>query len=865
MRQAGIKFDDEETLVVRTANMPGFTLGAGFNQHTGKVVDYGWSIFSDEQLSAAIVSTSAGAKGNTMNISSSYSRNDRGSMLDISGAISIELTAADISGAAEFIRATTVDHLTARLSLNLKAMTETKTVSNGAIHQPTYLDDLKTKTDVTHIITGVQLGTYSIFDFSKSATNTSELTSIAGKLCLNVKSIHLIIQGSGNYTNFNKTEAAEFSCQYNGDLIVSNPPLTMDAAIQTAIEINQKSADPKNSIIVTAFMMPTSAFNDQFSKIANQIEENILSKVTERMALFDKMKTTGGDLLLTSAHGLFAELSTMSIMYEQGRSSIVLSFETAVLSLFPAVRNGTMPMDIFGENVEKLCYPSSSSLTVANMQLYIEDRVNEAKVMEPVLDTGLFLTMGEFMPLMADPNVDFVVALKTNLFCGADEFLLCMVNGCNKTGLQPTTWVNGPVGSTLTVRYGAFHHLMDYNEQMQPMPSQRVKFAIHESLPCTNMTPDVTIEMYTAGVLAIADTSYLAGRPFPYQSSGNNCPPLIKWYPSDAPTSSDVVLTYYVSQRANATSPWVNSTVLASSARPLAGYRQVDVIVQAVCNYITGKGDPLQLFCGPASELMTLNFPEAVSFVQRSPCIYGNCQPDIKVDTLRASGKAIASSCAEWRLRGQTKSGMYTIYDGLHEGAVQLYCHMDADDPTGGWTVIQRVNDHTSFMRQWDDYEKGFTGAADGDVTNSSFWVGNEYIYGQTASTSYKLRVDVESCDGTTASAVYEQFSISCSINNYLLHVSQSASGTAGDAFNMGGAESQNGRPFSTLDKDNDAAAGNCAMQNYGAWWYSTCGYSNGNGPYTYPYCNSDSEHGMHWRSFTNQQPLKSFTMMMQM
>ena len=42
-----------------------------------------------------------------------------------------------------------------------------------------------------------------------------------------------------------------------------------------------------------------------------------------------------------------------------------------------------------------------------------------------------------------------------------------------------------------------------------------------------------------------------------------------------------------------------------------------------------------------------------------------------------------------------------------------------------------------------------------------------------------------------------------------------------------------NGRPFSTKDRDNDEwPGGNCAVERHGAWWYGGCFQSNLNGKY---------------------------------
>jgi len=84
---------------------------------------------------------------------------------------------------------------------------------------------------------------------------------------------------------------------------------------------------------------------------------------------------------------------------------------------------------------------------------------------------------------------------------------------------------------------------------------------------------------------------------------------------------------------------------------------------------------------------------------------------------------------------------------------------MDDKDLFGnaGWTVIQKREPSTScynFNQNWVNYRDGF------GALNSSFWLGNEYIY--TLSTSdrakMQLRVDME-YKGRLYNANYDTFS----------------------------------------------------------------------------------------------------------
>ena len=59
----------------------------------------------------------------------------------------------------------------------------------------------------------------------------------------------------------------------------------------------------------------------------------------------------------------------------------------------------------------------------------------------------------------------------------------------------------------------------------------------------------------------------------------------------------------------------------------------------------------------------------------------------------------------------------------------------------------------------------------------------------------------------------------------------------------------QNGRGFSTKDKDNDGSSGNCAILYHGAWWYGGCHHSNLNGKYLNGSHSSYAD-GVNWRSW---------------
>ena len=106
-------------------------------------------------------------------------------------------------------------------------------------------------------------------------------------------------------------------------------------------------------------------------------------------------------------------------------------------------------------------------------------------------------------------------------------------------------------------------------------------------------------------------------------------------------------------------------------------------------------------------------------------------------------------------------SGVYYIDpDGL--GEFKVFC--DQKTAGGGWTVFQKRFDGTvDFFRTWDDYRQGF-----GNL-NGEFWLGLDKIYRLTASSSNKLRVDLEYVRDGRAFAEYQSFSVANEEEKYLL------------------------------------------------------------------------------------------------
>uniref|UniRef100_A0A673BCW9 Tenascin N n=1 Tax=Sphaeramia orbicularis TaxID=375764 RepID=A0A673BCW9_9TELE len=186
--------------------------------------------------------------------------------------------------------------------------------------------------------------------------------------------------------------------------------------------------------------------------------------------------------------------------------------------------------------------------------------------------------------------------------------------------------------------------------------------------------------------------------------------------------------------------------------------------------------------------------------------------------------------CIQIMKNGITKSGIYTIYvNNDRSKPMEVFCDMDTDG--GGWLVLQRrTTGKLDFMKRWRQYIAGF-----GNMTDE-FWIGLEKIYDLTNTpTQYELRFDL-GFGSERAYAVYDNFKIA-----------------PRDAMTY-----HQGRPWTTIDSDNDIALGNCALTHRGAWWYKNCHLANLNGKW------DDNRHsmGVNWdkkrRSLMGREKSKS-------
>jgi len=126
---------------------------------------------------------------------------------------------------------------------------------------------------------------------------------------------------------------------------------------------------------------------------------------------------------------------------------------------------------------------------------------------------------------------------------------------------------------------------------------------------------------------------------------------------------------------------------------------------------------------------------------------------------------------------------------------------------------MQKTDDLNTFDRTWSEFKDGF------EVNGGNYWLGNEQIHQLTNHGGYKLRVDIESNDGSSGQTVsywaeYSTFMVGFEATNYQLLID----GYSGDAGNPLAA--LNGLQFTSKDRDNDDySTDNCALYTNGGFW----------------------------------------------
>nr|XP_013812136.1 PREDICTED: fibrinogen-like protein 1-like protein [Apteryx mantelli mantelli] len=168
-------------------------------------------------------------------------------------------------------------------------------------------------------------------------------------------------------------------------------------------------------------------------------------------------------------------------------------------------------------------------------------------------------------------------------------------------------------------------------------------------------------------------------------------------------------------------------------------------------------------------------------------------------------------------LHSSSPSGVYVIQPAGAPPRV-VWCDMDTEGK--GWTVIQRntYNTEITWKETWTTYKYGF-----GNV-RADYWLGTEYLHLLTQQNAYKVRFVVENKSNVTHYAEYDIFSVEGEASGYPLRLGR-FSGEGEDYLTTyhtryGGIHDN--MKFSTSDRDQDQASGNCASS-YGGWWYDKC------------------------------------------
>ncbi|XP_029469403.1 fibrinogen-like protein 1-like protein [Rhinatrema bivittatum] len=166
------------------------------------------------------------------------------------------------------------------------------------------------------------------------------------------------------------------------------------------------------------------------------------------------------------------------------------------------------------------------------------------------------------------------------------------------------------------------------------------------------------------------------------------------------------------------------------------------------------------------------------------------------------------------------QSGLYIIQPAVGH---RLVVHCDMKKSGGGWTVIQRnsYNSKTNWNVPWESYKQGF-GSPQGD-----HWLGNQPVHLLTSQKLYKVRFVLRDAIGVERFADYDSFSLEGELGCFRLRLGK-YSGTAGDALTTDENHAMHDNmKFSTYDRDNDRAIGNCAARAGGGWWYDNCRFAN--------------------------------------
>ncbi|XP_052809264.1 fibrinogen-like protein 1 [Mya arenaria] len=181
-------------------------------------------------------------------------------------------------------------------------------------------------------------------------------------------------------------------------------------------------------------------------------------------------------------------------------------------------------------------------------------------------------------------------------------------------------------------------------------------------------------------------------------------------------------------------------------------------------------------------------------------------------------GKLMATypyDCLDAFNHGETADGIYSIQP-IGGQQTTAWCDM----ANGGWTVIQRRMDGSeNFERLWAEYAAGF-GSRGGE-----YWLGLNTIHLLT-SVSSSLEIELEAWPGEPTLTDYERytnFSVGSEASNFTLHVGGIilSNDSCISMYESPLIDYQNGRPFSTEDREAGNSSDLCSWNTRGPWWHA--------------------------------------------